>query len=99
VGAVVQAGGGPAAVRSQPVQRTLDLIWHSLREDPGEPVRWCPGPQARTLHVLELTGWNDAACRTQSDVHGLLRSAVATADAQRELCRAELSALTGSLSR
>ena len=59
VGAVVQAGGGPAAVRSQPVQRALDLIWHSLREDAEQPVRWCPGPPIRTLHVLDLTHWNE----------------------------------------
>ena len=35
VGAVVQAAGGPAEVRSQLVQRSLDLAWHALREDPG----------------------------------------------------------------
>ena len=42
VGSVVQAAGGPTAVRSQLVQRTLDLVWHALCGDPGRPVRWCP---------------------------------------------------------
>lgn len=89
VGAVVQAGGGPEAVRSQPVQRALDLVWHSLREDSGRPVRWCPGPPARAIHVLDLTHWNDAPDRTRGDVVELLRSSVTTADAQRERCRSE----------
>ena len=95
VGAVVQAGGGPAAVRSQPVQRALDLIWHSLRENAEQPVRWCPGPPVRAMHVLDLTHWNDAPDRTRGDVVGLLRSSVASADAQRERCRSELLALAG----
>ena len=93
VGAVVQAGGGPAAVRSQPVQRALDLVWHSLRDDPGQPVRWCPGPPVRALHVLDLTHWNDAPERTRGDVIELLRSSVTTADAQRERCRSERTVL------
>ena len=99
VGAVVQAGGGPAAVRSQPVQRALDLVWHSLREDAGHPVRWCPGPPARMMHVLDLTHWNDAPDRTRGDVVELLRSSVATADAQRERCRSEQSELAGSFAQ
>lgn len=97
VGAVVQAGGGPEAVRSQPVQRALDLVWHSLREDAGQRVRWCPGPPVRMIHVLDLTHWNDAPGRTRGDVVELLRSTVATADAQRERCRSERAALAGSL--
>ncbi len=93
VGAVVQAGGGPAAMRSQPVQRTLDLIWHSLRDDAAQPVRWCPGPPIRAMHVLDLTHWNDAPDRTRGDVVELLLSSVATADAQRERCRSEQAVL------
>ena len=89
VGAVVQAGGGPAEVRSHLVQRTLDLAWHALREDPGRPVRWCPGPCVRTMHVLELTYWNDAPERTQGDVVTLLRAARETADDELRRCRAE----------
>jgi hypothetical protein len=96
VGAVVQAGGGPAAVRSQPVQRALDLVWHNLREDAGQPVRWCPGPPVRAMHVLDLTHWNDAPDRTRGDVVELLRSSVATAEAQRERCRSEQAVLGGS---
>jgi hypothetical protein len=95
VGAVVQAGGGPEAVRSQPVQRALDLVWHTLREDDGQPVRWCPGPPARMMHVLDLTHWNDAPDRTRADVVGLLRSSAATVEAQRERCRSERTVLAG----
>jgi hypothetical protein len=93
VGAVVQAGGGPASVRSQPVQRALDLVWHTLREDAGQPVHWCPGPPVRMMHVLELTHWNDAPDRTRGQVVRLLQSSMATADAQRERCRSERAAL------
>ncbi len=99
VGAVVQAGGGPGAVRSQPVQRALDLIWHSLREDTGRPVRWCPGPPVRTMQVLDLTHWNDAPGRTRGDVVELLRLSVATADAQRQRCRSEQAVLAENLAR
>jgi hypothetical protein len=93
VGSVVEAAGGPATVRSQLVQRTLDLVWHTLREDPERPVRWCPGPRMRMLGLLELTSWNDAPQRTQEEVVGLLRAGQKTADVQRSLCRAERAAL------
>lgn len=93
VGAVVQAGGGPDAVRSQPVQRALDLVWHSLREDAGQRVRWCPGPPVRMMHVLDLTHWNDAPDRTRGEVVQLLQSSLTTADAQRERCRTEQAEL------
>lgn len=99
VGAIVQAGGGPESVRSQPVQRALDLVWHSLREDDGQPVRWCPGPPARMMHVLDLTHWNDAPGRTRSDVVGLLQSSAAVADVQRERCRSEQAALSEPLAQ
>ena len=75
VGSVVHAAGGPRTVRSQLVQRTLDVVWHALREDPDREVRWCPGPQRRMFHVLELTVWNDTPGRTQHEVVDLLRSA------------------------
>jgi hypothetical protein len=87
VGGVVHAGGGPVAVRSQLVQRSLDLLWHVLREDPGRPVRWCPGPQLRMMRLLDLTTWNDDPARTRSEVVGLLLAARRTADLQRDLCR------------
>lgn len=95
VGAVVHAGGGAAHVRSQEVQRALDLVWHSLREDIAQPVRWCPGTPVRTMHVLDLTHWNDASERTRDEVVGLLCASVATVDAQRELCQSEQSRLAG----
>jgi hypothetical protein len=97
VGAIVQAAGGPATVRSQLVQRTLDLTWHALREDPDRPVQWCPSPRMRMLGVLQLTHWNDAPRRTQGEVVGLLLAAQRTADMQRHLClgkQAELAPAT-----
>jgi hypothetical protein len=96
VGAVVQAAGGPATVRSQLVQRTLDLAWHALREDPSHPVRWCPGQPVRTMHVLELTYWNDAPERTRTDVLNLLQVAQKTAGVQLQRCRTEQRVLATS---
>ncbi len=93
VGAVVQAAGGPATVRSQLVQRTLDLVWHTLREAPDRPVQWCPAPRMRMMRVLELTHWNDAPGRAQGEVVALLRAAGRTADVQRDLCRTEQAEL------
>ena len=102
VGAVVQAAGGPTTVRSQLVQRTLDLAWHTLRQDPSRPVEWCPGPSVRMMRVRELTHWNDALERTQGQVVDLLHAAQLTADVQRDMCRAkqaELAALERSPAR
>ena len=96
VGAVVQAAGGPATVRSQLVQRTLDLTWHTLREDPDRPVQWCPGPQVRMMRVLELTHWNDARGRTQREVVDLLLAARQTADVQRDRYLAEQAELAAT---
>ncbi len=96
VGGVVQAAGGPATVRSQLVQRTLDLTWHALREDTSQPVRWCPAPRIRMMHVLELTHWNDAPERTRADVLDLLEAAQETAALQRRRCRAEQAVLATS---
>jgi hypothetical protein len=95
VGAVVHAAGGPATVGSQLVQRTLDLTWHVLREDPGRPVRWSPAPRTRMIRVLDLTHWNDAPERTQGEVVGLLRAARRAAGEQREGCLTARSAVTG----
>jgi hypothetical protein len=75
VGALVHAAGGPATVRSQLVQRTLDLTWHALHEDERRPVRWCPGPDVRGAHLRDLTRWNDSPRRTADQVAGLLRAA------------------------
>ena len=93
VGAVVEAAGGPATVRTQLVQRTLDLLGHALVERPDEPVRWCPGPRVRMMTVLQLTHWNDAPERTRGEVLGLLERGRRTAEAQRALCHAERKVL------
>jgi hypothetical protein len=89
VGSVIEAAGGPSMVRSQLVQRSLDLTWHVLREEPGQPVRWCPGPRVRMMSVLELTYWNDAPDRRRGEVVGLLVAAQHAADVEQERCRAE----------
>jgi hypothetical protein len=96
VGSIVQAGGGVATVRSQRVQRTLDLVWHTLREDADRPVRWCPGPQVRMMHVLELTYWNDAPERTRRDVVVLLEAAQQTAERERARCDDERTTLASA---
>jgi hypothetical protein len=93
VGSVVQAAGGPETVRSQLVQRSLELTRHVLRE-PERTVRWCPGPSLRAMTVLELTCWNDAPERTQDEVVGLLAAAGHAAATQREACRDEREALS-----
>jgi hypothetical protein len=80
VGALVSAGGGPAAAREQPVQRALDLTWHALHGDPAAPVRWCPSPPERAAHVRDLTRWNDQNGRTAAEVVALLDSAGRKAD-------------------
>ena len=94
VGGIVYAAGGPHAVHSQLVQRSLDLTWHALNESPRQPVRWCPSPAVRTAHVRDLTRWNDHPQRTVEQVSSLLQSAVHLADAQIEQRRAEQRALT-----
>ena len=95
VGAVVQAGGGLTAIGTQPVQRALDLTWHALHGDPDRPVRWCPAPAVRTLHVRELTRWNDDAHRTADDVRGLLARADRLAGVEIHRTRRERAALAG----
>jgi hypothetical protein len=85
VGAIVYAGGGPTAVHTQVVQRTLDLSWHTLYEDPQRQVRWCPAPAVRMAHVRDLTRWNDHPQRTAAHVGAFFDRAIDTADAQRAL--------------
>ena len=94
VGGIVHAAGGPRAVRSQLVQRTLDLTWHALREDERTPVRWCPAPPVRAAHVRDLTRWNDHPRRTVTDVRALLDRAAHTADLQIAAYRATALAAT-----
>lgn len=93
VGAVVHAGGGPRAVRSQVVQRALDLTWHTLREDPQRPVRWSPSPAERTVGVCDLTGWNDTPGRSAGQVGALLEATRAAARTETRLIREERRAL------
>jgi hypothetical protein len=96
VGAVVHAAGGPTKVRSQLVQRTLAVAWHTLREEPDRRVRWCPGPEVRTMRVLDLTRWNDAPGRTRGEVVDLLLAARQVADVERDRCRADLAQVGGA---
>jgi hypothetical protein len=86
VGAIVHAGGGPAAVHTQPVQRALDLTWHTLSGG-QQPLRWCPAPPERAAHVRDLTWWNDDPDRTRRDVLTLLDATGRAATAQIEQAR------------
>jgi hypothetical protein len=88
VGAIVQAGGGLAAVHSQPVQRALDLTWHTLYGDERERVRWCPAPSVRTAHVRDLTRWNDDPDRSPREVTALLHTVERAAATEIERLRA-----------
>jgi hypothetical protein len=82
VGAILTAGGGVGAARTQPVQRALDLTWHTLHSGGDEPVRWCPPPAVRAARVRELTFWNDRPGRTRAEVTGLLAAVEAAAVAE-----------------
>ena len=96
VGGILQAAGGPSTVRSQVVQRSLELTWHVLREQPERPVRWCPGPNLRMMTVLDLTRWNDAPERSQDEVVGLLAAAQHAAAEQQDACRTEQRSLSAN---
>jgi hypothetical protein len=84
----VHAGGGPSAVRTQLVQRTLDLTWHTLYGDAHQPVRWCPPQAIRMANVRDLTAWNDHPGRTAAEVEALLQSAARTTGVQATLSHA-----------
>jgi hypothetical protein len=88
VGAIVHAGGGVAAADEQPVQRALDLTWHTLCGYAEDPVRWCPAPDVRAAHVRDMTRWNDDACRNADEVIALLRSVEQAAVVEIERLRA-----------
>jgi hypothetical protein len=77
-GAIVLAAGGPDQARTQLVQRTLDLTWHTLHDD-EPPAVLCPSPPVRSLRLLDLTRWNDAYGRTQPEVVDLLSRTTASA--------------------
>ena len=74
VGAIVTAGGGVDAVDTQPVQRALDLTWHTLRDARYHPTAWSPNPVVRLAHLRDLTGWNDHPRRSREEVLALLRA-------------------------
>ena len=97
VGAVVDAAGGPHAVHSQPVQRSLDLVWHALATVEGSPVTWCPAPDIRMSRVRDLTRWNDSAGRTSEQVSGLLLTAERVALRESERVAVRVAALRETL--
>ena len=87
VGAVVQAGGGMPYVRTQPVQRALDLTWHTLFKTSPELIRRIPAPEARVHHVQDLTRWNDHPSRTAGQAEELLRRSATAARSEAEILR------------
>lgn len=93
VGGLVQAGGGPAAARSQVVAHALELTWHTLHEPAARAVRWTPSPLVHTAHVRDLTRWNDTRGRTSYDVTGLLQAARSTVRGEVARVRAEQAVL------
>ena len=87
VGAIVHAGGGMPYVRTQPVQRALDLTWHTLFKTSPELVRRIPAPETRAHHVQDLTRWNDHPSRTAGQAEELLRRTAAAARSEAEILR------------
>jgi hypothetical protein len=85
VGAIIQAGGGLPQVRSQVVQRALDVTWHTLCNTPPELVSRTPAPEMRTHHVQDLTRWNDRRGRTAGEAEDLLRRSAGAAKSEAEL--------------
>ena len=79
VGAIVQAGGGLSNVRSQAVQRAVDLAWHTLHEIQVRANHWTSPPEVRMDRVRDLTRWNDHPNRTVHDAEALLRRTAAAA--------------------
>ena len=87
VGAIVQAGGGLPHVRTQPIQRALDLTWHTLFNTSPELVRRIPAPETRLHHVQDLTRWNDHPSRTAGQAEELLRRSATAAQSEAEVLR------------
>jgi hypothetical protein len=92
VGAIVQAGGGLSNVRSQPVQRAVDLTWHTLHEIHVRANHWTAAPEIRMDRVRDLTRWNDHPSRTAPQAEALLRrtAAAASSEAARVSQRSDL---------
>jgi hypothetical protein len=82
VGAVLEAGGGMPNVRTQAVQRALDLTWHTLYEVPRQGNHWTPAPDVRRQQVRDLTRWNDHPDRTAPEAEALLRRGAAAATSE-----------------
>jgi hypothetical protein len=97
VGAVVQAGGGLAHLRTQVVQRALDLTWHTLFKTPPEHLRRIPAPETRVHHVQDLTRWNDYPSRTADEAEELLRRSATAARSEAEGVRREMHAQPATL--
>jgi hypothetical protein len=87
VGAIVQAGGGLPHLRTQAVQRALDLTWHTLFMRPAELLHRIPAPQTRVHHVRDLTRWNDYPGRTAGQAEELLRRSATAARSEAEIMR------------
>ena len=79
IGAIVEAGGGLSNVRTQPVQRALDLTWNTLFETVPRANHRTPAPAVRTERVRDLTRWNDNPRRTAQQAEALLRRSAAAA--------------------
>jgi hypothetical protein len=79
VGAIVEAGGGLSKVRTQPVQRAIDLTWYTLFKAAPRSNHWTPAPAVRTQQVRDLTRWNDQPRRTAPQAEALLRRSAAAA--------------------
>lgn len=87
VGAIIHAGGGLPQLRTQVVQRAMDLTWHTLFKTPQRLVRRIPAPDIRVHHVQDLTRWNDYPHRTADQAEELLRRSATAASSEAEVLR------------
>jgi hypothetical protein len=87
VGAIVQAGGGLPHVRTQVVQRALDVTWHTLAKTPPALASRTPPPETRLHHVQDLTRWNDHRGRTAGQAEELLRRSATAARSEADILR------------
>ena len=87
VGAIIHAGGGLPQLRTQVVQRAMDLTWHTLFKTPQRLARRIPAPDMRVHHVQDLTRWNDYPHRTADQAEELLRRSATAASSEAEVLR------------
>jgi hypothetical protein len=87
VGAIIHAGGGLPQLRTQVVQRAMDLTWHTLFKTSQRLVRRIPAPDMRIHHVQDLTRWNDDPNRTADQAEELLRRSASAARSEAEVLR------------